>query len=143
MLVGDGPERGALESQVATLGLRDRVQFLGYRPDIPGLLAGCDLFVLPSLYEGLPLSILEAMAAGKPVVATAIGGTDEVIVPDCTGLLVPPGDAPALATAIRTLLADPPLARRLARAGQARVATMFSAAQMVRQVTQVYDELLA
>jgi glycosyltransferase involved in cell wall biosynthesis len=143
VLVGDGPERGALEAQVATLGLRDRVQFLGYRSDIPELLAACDLFVLPSLYEGLPLSILEAMAAGKPVIATAIGGTDEVIVPDCSGVLVPPADAPVLAAAIKTLLADPSLARRLALAGQARVAAMFSAAQMVRQVTQVYDEILA
>lgn len=143
VLVGDGPERGALESQAAALGLRDRVQFLGYQSAVPELLAGCDFFVLPSLYEGLPLSIMEAMAAGKPVIATAIGGTDEVIVPDDTGLLVPPANAPALATAIQTLLADSALARRLALAGQARVTTMFSAAQMARQVTQVYDDLLA
>jgi len=143
VLVGDGPERGALEAQAASLGLGERVQFLGYRSDIPQLLACCDLFVLPSLYEGLPLSILEAMAAGKPVIASAIGGTDEAIIPDETGLLVPPANPPALAGAIRKLLANPLLAQRLAAAGQARVKEMFSAEQMVRQVTQVYHELLA
>jgi glycosyltransferase involved in cell wall biosynthesis len=143
VLAGEGPERAALEAQAARLGLQDRVRFLGYRPDIPELLAGCDLFVLPSLYEGLPLSVLEAMAVGKPVIATAIGGTDEAVVPEQTGLLVPAADPAALARAIRQLLADPPLARRLALAGQARVAAQFSVDQMVQQVTQVYRELLA
>jgi glycosyltransferase involved in cell wall biosynthesis len=82
------------------------------------------------------------MAAGKPVIATAIGGTDEAVIPDETGLLVPPADAAALARAIRTLLADLPLAQRLVAAGRARVEAHFSAAHMVQQVTGVYTELL-
>jgi glycosyltransferase involved in cell wall biosynthesis len=143
VLAGDGPARASLEEQAQTLGLRDRVVFLGYRSDIPELLACCDLFVLPSLYEGLPLSVLEAMAAGKPVIASAVGGTDEAVIPGETGLLVPPADPLALATAICTLLGDPPLARQLALNGRARVQREFSAKRMVQEVTRVYDELLS
>jgi glycosyltransferase involved in cell wall biosynthesis len=142
VIAGDGPERASLEAQVSARGLQDRVIFLGFRRDIPELLAVCDLFVLPSLYEGLPVSLLEAQAAGKPVIATAIGGTDEVVVSGETGLLVPPADPAGLATAIRTLLADPSIGRRLALSGRARIQQEFSAGGMVRQVTQVYDDLL-
>jgi glycosyltransferase involved in cell wall biosynthesis len=142
VLAGEGPERAALEAQAAALGIAERVSFLGYRTDIADLIAACDLFVLPSLFEGLPLSVLEAMAAVRPVIATAIGGTDEAITPGETGLLVPPADPAALAGAIRALLGDRPLAERLARAGRARVEAEFSAAHMVREVTQVYRELL-
>ena len=142
VLAGDGPARSSLEERVQALGLGNRVVFLGYRSDIPELLACCDLFVLPSLYEGLPLSVLEAMAAGKPVIASAVGGTDEAVIPGETGLLVPPADPIALATAIRTLLDDPPLAQRLALNGRARVQREFSAERMVQRVTRVYDELL-
>ena len=84
-LVGEGGERAALENQARTLGVAERVRFLGHRDDVPELLAACDLFVLPSLYEGLPLSVLEAMAAAKPVVATAIDGTTEAVVHEVTG----------------------------------------------------------
>ena len=143
VLAGDGPLRASLEAQARSLGLEQRIQFWGYRSDIPDLLAGCDVFVLPSLYEGLPLSILEAMSAGKPVIATQIGGTAEAVIPDETGLLVPPADPTALAAAIRKLLDDQPFARRLALAGQARVEREFSAVTMVQQVTNVYAELLA
>jgi glycosyltransferase involved in cell wall biosynthesis len=143
VLAGDGPLRTSLEAQARSLGLEQRVKFLGYRSDIPDLLAGCDVFVLPSLYEGLPLSILEAMSAGKPVIATQIGGTDEAVIPNETGLLIPPADPAALAAAIRKLLDDRPFARRLALAGQARVECEFSAATMVQRVTNVYTELLA
>ncbi len=143
VLVGEGPARSSLEEHAQALGLGDRVVFLGYRPDIPELLACCDLFVLPSLYEGLPISVLEAMAVGKPVIASAVGGTAEVVIHGETGLLVPPADPIALATAIRTLLADPTLAQRLALNGQTRAQQDFSAKRMVQQVTQVYDELLS
>ena len=97
VLAGEGPERANLEAQAGELGLNERVLFVGYRQDVPDLLASCDLFVLPSLFEGLPLSILEAMAANKPVVASAIGGNDEAIFHRETGLLVPPADPPAAA----------------------------------------------
>jgi len=98
--------------------------------------------VLPSLYEGLPISVLEAMAARRPVVATAIGGTDEAVTHEVTGLLVPPRDAPALASAIRRLRADPALAHRLAVAGRERVEREFSSEAMARNVMRVYDEVL-
>jgi glycosyltransferase involved in cell wall biosynthesis len=98
--------------------------------------------VLPSLFEGLPLSILEAMTAGKAIVATAIGGTDEAIVDGITGLLVPPADFLNLAAGIRKLVSDPVLATRLAAAGRERAVQAFSAEAMVGGVTRVYDELL-
>ena len=142
VLTGDGPLRASLEAQARSLGVEERVKFLGYRSDIADLLANCDVFVLPSLYEGLPLSILEAMSAGKPVIATHIGGTDEAVIANETGLLVPPADSAALAAAIRSVLADRPLAQRLAAAGYTRVEQEFSAAKMVQQVIAVYDELL-
>ena len=142
VLAGDGPLRASLEAQARSLGVEGRIQFLGYRRNITDLLAGCDVFVLPSLYEGLPLSILEAMSAGKPVIATQIGGTDEAVIAGETGILIPPADPDALATAIRTILADQPLAQRLATAGRARVEQEFSAKKMVQQVTHIYDELL-
>lgn len=142
VLAGDGPHRAMLEARARALGLESRVVFLGYRQDVPDLLASCDLFVLPSLFEGLPLSVLEAMAADRPVVATAVGGTDEAVIHGQTGLLVPPADPAALAAAIRTVLADPALAHRLAAAGKAQVHREFAVAGMVRRVTHIYDELL-
>jgi glycosyltransferase involved in cell wall biosynthesis len=141
VFAGDGPERHRLEEYARQIGVAGRVKFLGHRQDVPQLLANCDLFVLPSLYEGLPLSVLEAMAAGKPVIATAIGGTDEAVVDGVTGLLVRPGDSIGLAAAIRTLLQDGDLAARLADAGKRRVAEDFSSVAMVDRVTEVYDEL--
>jgi glycosyltransferase involved in cell wall biosynthesis len=143
LLAGDGPERAALETQAQALNLNDRVVFLGFRDDIPDLLAACDMFVLPSLVEGFPLAVMEAAAAGKPVIATAIGGTEEAVLHGETGLLVPPADPTALAAAVRNLLADPALAGRLAAAGKARAQREFAAETMVRRVTEVYEEVLA
>jgi len=143
VLAGDGPERRPLEDLCLRLGLGDRVSFLGHQEDIPQLLAACDLFVLPSLYEGLPLSVLEAMASAKPVVATNVGGTDEVVLHGATGVLVPPKDSKALAAAIGTLLTDRAMAACYGQAGKKRVAQIFSAEAMVRGVTEVYGELLA
>jgi glycosyltransferase involved in cell wall biosynthesis len=110
---------------------------------VPRLLASCDLFVLPSLYEGLPLSLLEAMAAGRPVVATDVAGSNEVVRHAESGLLVPPADPVALADAIRRILADPAQAERLARAGQGRVQREFSVERTVRGVDAVYEQVLA
>ena len=142
VLAGEGPERRSLEDVAKGLGLETRVRFLGQREDIPDLLACCDVFVLPSLYEGLPLSVLEAMAAGKPVVATRIGGTAEAVVHGVTGMLVPPENPRELAAAIRTLLADSSLAARLAEAGRARVAERFSSEAMIQGVMATYDEVV-
>jgi glycosyltransferase involved in cell wall biosynthesis len=99
VLAGEGPEREPLETLAAQLGIGDRVRFLGRREDVPQLLAACDVFALPSLYEGSSLAVLEAMAAGAPVVSSAIAGTDELIEDGSSGLLVPPGDSEALAAA--------------------------------------------
>jgi glycosyltransferase involved in cell wall biosynthesis len=142
VLAGDGPLRADLEARAGELGIAERCVFLGHRRDVPDLLAAADLLVLPSLYEGLPISVLEAMAARRPVVATAIGGTDEAVTHEATGLLVPPRDAPALASAIRRLRADPALAHRLAAAGRERVEREFSSEAMARNVMRVYDEVL-
>ena len=141
VLAGDGPLRGELERRARELGVAGRCVFLGQRDDVPALLAAADLFLLPSLYEGLPVSVLEAMAAGCPIVATAIGGTDEAVSDGETGLLVPPGDPAALAAAIRRLRADPGLASRLARAGRERVGREFSSAATAERVMRVYDQV--
>jgi glycosyltransferase involved in cell wall biosynthesis len=143
VFAGDGPLRAELEAQAGALGIADRCVFLGFRSDVPDLLAAADLLVLPSLYEGLPVSVLEAMAAERPVVATAIGGTDEAITSEQSGLLVPPRDPIALASAIRRLQADPTLARRLAAAGRARVEREFSSEVTAGHVMRIYDEALA
>jgi glycosyltransferase involved in cell wall biosynthesis len=141
-LAGDGPARAELEACARELGVADRVVFLGRRSDVPRLLASCDVFVLPSLWEGLPLAALEAMAAGVPVVATAIGGTDEAVLDGTSGLLVPPADSATLAAAIRRVLDEPALAKRLGEAGRARVRERFSAEAMVAGVAGVYEEVL-
>lgn len=142
IFAGDGPERAALTAQAEAAGLRDRCYFLGQRNDIPELLASCDLFVLPSLFEGLPLAVLEAMAASKPVITSDIPGSREVVTHNVTGLLTPPGDPAALATAIRRLLDCPAERQHFATAARARVQRDFSVETMVQQVEQVYEELL-
>jgi len=142
VVAGDGPERGRLEALAVKLGIASRVTFLGFRQDVSQLLACADVVVLPSLVEGLPLAVLETMAAVTPLVATAIGGTDEAVVDGVTGLLVPPRDAAALAAAIERVLENPEEAHRRAEAAAARVATEFSAQKMVESVESIYEELL-
>jgi glycosyltransferase involved in cell wall biosynthesis len=127
-----------LHAEAESAGVSDRVVFAGYRDDVAALLSGCDVFCLPSFAEGLPLVVLEAMAQGKPVVATPVGGTPELVVDGETGVLVPPGDADALARALTELLADPPRAARMGEAGRARVLAEFSAAAMVERVLGLY-----
>jgi glycosyltransferase involved in cell wall biosynthesis len=141
-VAGEGPERLSLERLAEKLGVAERVQFLGTRTDVADLLRGCTLFVLPSLAEGLPVSVIEAMAAGRPVVATDIGGTNEIVVHGETGLLVPPADPLALAGAIARLLADPQLQREMGAAGQRRVERLFSAGAMVDRIEELYEEVL-
>lgn len=143
LIVGAGPLRARLEGTARAFRLLDerRVAFLGHREDVPRLLAASDLLVLPSLYEGLPNVVLEAMRFGKPVVATAAPGTTEVVAPDRTGLLVPLRNPPALAQAIRRVVADPALARSLGEAGRARVDAEFGVARMVDRFAALYEEL--
>jgi glycosyltransferase involved in cell wall biosynthesis len=143
IVVGDGPEQARLEALAASLNVTSRVHWAGYRPDVPGVLPALDIFVQPSRYEGLPTTILEAMAAGLSVVATAVGGTPEVVVDGVTGLLVPPRDPTALAHAIAVLLRDPNLRRTMGRAGRERVAQHFSVECMVEQTERLYTQLLS
>lgn len=140
-LAGEGAEREPLEDLARSLGVDDRVIFLGYRSDIAALLAVSDLVVLPSLFEGLPVALLEAMAAGRPVIASRIGGVDELVEDDRNGLLVEPGDPAGLAQAIRALLADPERARRLAEAASELVERRFSAAATSARIAEIYEEL--
>lgn len=142
VLAGEGPERESLEALAAQLGISERVRFLGRREDVPQLLAACDVFALPSLYEGSSLAVLEAMAVGVPVVSSAIGGTDELIEDGESGLLVPPGDAAALAAALRRVLGDGELRRRLAARARERVERDLTRERMAVRVTGVYRELL-
>lgn len=141
-IAGDGPDRAALEARAAQVGVSARVRFLGHRRDVPALLAIADLFVLPSLYEGFPLSILEAMAVGVPVVATAIGGTDELVSSD-TGTLVAPADPRALAEGIRAVLADREGAARRAAMAREHVLATHSASAMVASMSALYESLLS
>jgi L-malate glycosyltransferase len=143
LLAGDGPERAPLEAEAERLGVADRVRFLGRREDVPQLLAACDVFALPSLYEGSSLAVLEAMAVGIPIVSSAIGGTDELIDDGRSGLLVPPGDAKALAGALRRVLADRELAETMAARARERVESGLTRVQMANRVTAVYRELLS
>lgn len=142
LFAGEGPERGALEARADELGVADRVRFLGRREDIPQLLAACDVFALPSLYEGSSLAVLEAMAAGIPVVSSAIGGTEELIDDGRSGLLVPPGDAKALAAALRKVLEGPELRQALAARAHERVDAGLRREQNAERVDAVYRELL-
>lgn len=137
-LESGGAYEDELRTEAARLGVSDRVVFAGYRDDVPALLAGCDVFCLPSRLEGLPLVVLEAMAQARPVVASAVGGTPELVVHGETGLLVPPGDLDALAAALGSLLDDPTLAARMGEAGRERVLTRFSAAETAERVLGLY-----
>jgi len=138
ILIGDGKERTKLAQQVREAGLEESFLFLGFRDDVPELLAGCDLAVLPSESEGLPNSVLEAMAAGVPVVATCVGGIPEIIEHGQNGLLVPPENPQALNGALLRVLRDANLAMRLARAGQERMRTHFSFDRVVAELEQLY-----
>jgi glycosyltransferase involved in cell wall biosynthesis len=142
MIVGDGPDRAALEEEVRRLGLERIVELAGGRDDVAELLATADVFVLSSRSEGLPVSILEAMAAGLPVVATSVGGVPEVVVDGDTGLLVPPGDPSSLAAAIERLLADPALRRHLGEAGRRRITEHFDLASVQRAHLDLYRRAL-
>jgi len=121
--------------------VRDRVVFAGHREGAARLVGDLDVVVLPSWTEGLPVVVLEAMAQRRPVVATPVGGTPEVVADGETGVLVPPRDPRALAAALRELLADPDRRARMGEAAYARVAERFSAEAMTRRVLEIYDEV--
>lgn len=143
VILGEGDLRDELTRMIHELGLERHVLLPGFRPDVLSLLKGVDLFVMPSITEGLGTSILDAMACSKAVVASAVGGIPEVVETGITGLLVPPRDASALGSAIVRLLRDPALTGRLAQAGRASVERRFTADRMVEDTLDVYRRLRA
>jgi glycosyltransferase involved in cell wall biosynthesis len=143
LVAGEGEELTSLERGAHELGLANTVRFLGARADKADLLEACDVFVLASRAEGLGVAALEAMACGRPVVASRVGGLAEAVVDGGTGLLVPPGDPGALAAALRRLHDDPALRARLGAAGPRRLSMGFGAEQMVAAYDALYREVLA
>jgi glycosyltransferase involved in cell wall biosynthesis len=141
-IAGSGPQRSKLEEEVARAGLIQKVQFLGWIDDLNKVLPGWDVFVMPSLEEGFPIAALDAMAAGVPVIASAVGGVPELIQDGKTGWLVPPRDADALASRLRLLLRDPSARVKMGAAGFTRVRDHFNAKQMTAKIAHLYDELL-
>ena len=143
LIVGDGPARETLESLRDRLTLSRWVVFTGMRRDIPRVLHSLDAFVLPSLYEGFGIAILEAMAVGKPVIATTVGGIPEFVVPGETAVLVEPGNVVALANAIESVLSNPDRARDMGAKGRARVLAHYGISTVVRQHEALYETCLA
>lgn len=142
LLVGDGVRRRPVEQLVRELGLSGRVIFAGFRQDVPVLLSAMDVLALASLWEGMPLSVLEAMAAGLAVVATRTGGIPEVVVEGETGLLVPPGDPAALAGALREVLRHPDRTQQMGEAGRRRMDGAYDIRRTAQAYHQVYQALL-
>jgi peptidoglycan/xylan/chitin deacetylase (PgdA/CDA1 family) len=141
-LAGDGTCRTELTNLVEQLGVSDRVRFLGHRDDVPALLDEADIFVLPSRSEAFPNSVMEAMAAGVPVVASNVGGIPELVRDGTTGRLVPPGDVDALASALLTLLGNPRQVEEFGRAGRRIIEQTYSFHRMVDQFQMLYDHEL-
>jgi glycosyltransferase involved in cell wall biosynthesis len=139
VVVGDGPLRGQLAAEAVQLGIAPYVQLLGDRADVSTVLAALDVFVLPSRTEGMSNALLEGMATARPVVATAVGGTPEVITEGQNGLLVPADEPSAMAAAIGRLLDDPALAARLGAAARHTVGERYGARIMVRRLEAVYE----
>jgi len=142
-LAGAGPLRATLEAEASSLGIADRVRFLGLRRDRDTLYAAMDIFVLPSHWEGLSLALIEAMGAGRPVVATAVGGNPEVVTDGTTGVLVPSGDASALARALGSLIGDPAARAALGQAAAVEARARFSIEQHAAQLAALYRQGLA
>jgi glycosyltransferase involved in cell wall biosynthesis len=143
MLVGDGPMRSSLEQYAATLEIADRVTFCGTRRDLGNVLPAMDVFALPSLWEGLPLALILAMGASRPVVATRLAGIPEVVTDDDTGLLVEPGDAAALGAALARVCNDGALRIRMGARARAAVRDRFGADAYSAAVIEIYEEFLA
>jgi glycosyltransferase involved in cell wall biosynthesis len=139
---GEGSRREELQGLVRELGLQEEVSFLGFVSDIPSFLASIDLLVLPSLYEGLGVSVLEAMAAGRAVVASRVGGLPELIEDSITGLLVPPKDSSALARAIAALVFQRSRMKEMGEKAWKRVEQNFTMERMAKQNEEYYYELL-
>jgi glycosyltransferase involved in cell wall biosynthesis len=143
VIVGEGPDRKAIEDMIQRFGLQTNVILAGQYSDMPGIYAAMDIFVLPSLNEGLPMTILEAMAASKPVIATRVGAIPKVIKDGHTGLLVDPGDVDGLRDALARLLTNSDLCHRIGAAGNDWVSRNYTSEAMALKYRQMYDEVLS
>jgi glycosyltransferase involved in cell wall biosynthesis len=143
VVVGGGPERGRLESLARELGVAEDLRFLGWRRDLERVYAGSDVVALASDNEGTPVALIEALAAGVPVVATAVGGVPDLLAGGRLGVLVEPGSAEALAGGIRRLLSDPVLRRDLSGRGRPAALSRFGVDRLLADVAALYDELLS
>jgi glycosyltransferase involved in cell wall biosynthesis len=143
LVAGDGSFEAVYRAEVRSLGCDDLVKFLGFRTDLPDLMAAADLVLLPSVAEAFGLVLAEALYLGVPVVATRVGGIPEIVSDGIDGILVPPADSGALAEAITELLSDEPRRRKLAGSGRAKVEERFRFEDMVRRYEQLYDRLAA
>ena len=142
VMVGDGPDRDGLEQLAHELGIARSTYFVGYQPEVAGYYRLFDAFLLPSLNEGTPVSAIEALASGTPVVATRVGGVPDVVRDGSDGFLVEPGDVEAAADRLAVLAADAPLRTRLGESGRARVLERYSVARLVDDVDRLYRSLL-
>jgi len=142
LIAGEGDLRTALENEAVTLGLHNRVHFLGWRGDIPAFMAALDILLAPSLWEGFGLVLLEAMAQAVPIIGSAVSAIPEIVVDGETGLLVPPRDVDRLAEALGKLLADKPLRQFMGLQGQDRLETHFGVGRMVDETAALYYTLL-
>ena len=142
LIVGGGELEGALKAEADKLGIENNVRITGFRNDVGSLLHVMDIFVLSSVSEGLPLCLLEAMASGKPVVATNVGGNPEIVVNGETGFLVPPRDPDSLAASILSLLQDRRLASHFGMNGQRRVSERFRLERMIHSYHELYERVL-
>ncbi|MEM4402525.1 MAG: glycosyltransferase, partial [Candidatus Caldarchaeum sp.] len=140
-IVGEGPLRLRLEELVHAKGLDERIKFLGERRDVPDILKASDIFVLTSRWEGMPLTLIEAMLAGLPVIATRVGGVPELVEDGVTGLLVPPKDALTLRSALERLLSSAETRQRMGEAGRHRALEHFTVEQMINRVRVLYHDL--
>ncbi|WP_438021253.1 glycosyltransferase [Sorangium sp. So ce315] len=143
VVAGDGPLRGELQQRAQAAGLGDRMIFPGYRSDVPDLVSAFDAYVLPSLWEGLPLALLEALALGKPIVASSVGGVPEIVEHGVDGFLVPPRDPGALVEHLARVARDGELRERARTRSPAKFAEQFSVEAMVDAHVRLFDELVA
>ena len=143
VLVGDGPLKGELQGEADALGLRSQVRFLGVREDIPDILAASDVFALSSDAEGNPLALMEAMAAGLPVVATAVGGVPELLTHGRDGFVVPPGNADSLAAALSRLIGSPEQRQAMGKDAESKALATFDIVHTVRSYVELYEKLLS
>ena len=141
-IVGEGPHRSTLERLIKDLGIERSVVFTGLRADMPNVYASLDVFVLPSLEEGMPMTVLEALASGLPVIATKVGAVTKLVFPNQTGILVRPREAKDLAAALISLIEDPELRVRLGQNGRSLVRNEYSSSVMSQRYLRLYEELL-